>query len=82
MSYTPTRALVFGQYAEASHDVHTLLEYLARHRAAAQWRRYGARSAEKAYGFFIGALRRRVGNFVAREMARHGVSLDLGPRVE
>ena len=28
-SYTPTRALVFGQYAEASQDVHTLLEYLS-----------------------------------------------------
>ena len=70
-SYTPTRALVFGQYAEASQDVHTLLEYLARHRATAQWRRYGARSAEEAYGFFIAALRRRVGVFAAREMARH-----------
>lgn len=70
-SYTPTRALVFGQYAEASQDVHTLLEYLARHRATAQWCRYGARSVEEAYGFFIAALRRRVGVFAAREMARH-----------
>ena len=70
-SYTPVRALVFGQYAEASQDVHTLLQYLARRRAQSHWRRYGARTEEEAYGFFIAALRRRVGVFVAREMARH-----------
>ena len=66
-----TGLYITGQYAEAAQDVHTLLEYLARHRATAQWRRYGARSVEEAYGFFIAALRRRVGVFAAREMARH-----------
>ena len=71
LSYTPTRALVFGQYAEASPDVHSLIEVIARRQAAAQWRRYGARTETEAYGFFVAALRRRVGVFVARELARH-----------
>ena len=71
LSYTPTRALVFGQYAEASADVHALIEVIARRQAAARWRRYGARTEAEAYGFFVAALRRRVGVFVAREIARH-----------
>ena len=70
-SYTPTRALVVGQYAEASQDVHTLIDYMARRRAASQWRRYGARSETEAYGFMVAILRRRLGVFVSREMARH-----------
>ena len=71
LSYTPTRSLVLGQYAEASPDVHELVAHFARCRARQSWRRYGARSESEAYGFFVAALRRRVGVFVAREMARH-----------
>jgi hypothetical protein len=71
LSYTPTRALVFGQYAEASPDVHDLVDVIAQRQAAARWRRYGARTQTEAYGFFVAALRRRIGVFVARELARH-----------
>ena len=44
---------------------------MARRRARAQWRRYGARSEAEAYGFFVASLRRMLGVFVAREFARH-----------
>jgi hypothetical protein len=71
LTFTPTRSLVFGQYAEASDDVHDLLADVAHRQARRQWRRFGARTESEAYGFFVAALRRRVGVFVAREMARH-----------
>ena len=70
-SYSQTRALVVGQYAEASPDVHDLIEELARRQARAQWRLFGARREEEARSFFVATIRRRTGLFVAREMARH-----------
>ena len=45
--------------------------YMARRRARAHWRRYGARSEAEAYSFFVASLRRMLGVFVARELARH-----------
>ena len=71
LSYTSMRALVFGTSAEGSDDVHDLLACIARRRARAEWRRYGARTEDEAYGFFVASLRRRAGVFVARELARH-----------
>ena len=62
---------VFGTSAEGSDDVHDLIACIARRRARAEWRRYGARTEDEAYGFFIASLRRRTGVFVARELARH-----------
>ena len=66
----PVRGLVFGQYAEASLDVHELIAAIAHGRAPAEWRRFGSRSIEEARAYFISSLRRRVGIFVAREFAR------------
>ena len=65
------RALVFGSYAEGSSDVHHLVDALARVRARRSWRLMGARTEAEARGFFVAGLRRYVGVFVAREMARH-----------
>ena len=67
----PIRGLAFGQYAEASTDVHELIAVIAQHRATREWRRLGARSVEESRAFFIASLRRTVGVFVARQMARH-----------
>ena len=71
VSYTPTRALVFGQYTEASSDVHDLITAIARSRARRQWRRYGARTEAEALGFMTASTRRHVGVYAAREIARH-----------
>ena len=70
-SYTPVRAAVFGQYAEASSDVHSLISAIARARAVRDARRYGARTEAEALGFFTASIRRRVGVMAAREIARH-----------
>ena len=72
-TYTPVRALVFGSYAEASLDVHALVEAVARERARRQWRRMGARSEAEAYGGIVAGLRRYVGVVVSREFARHRI---------
>ena len=47
-SYSPTRGLVFGAYAEASLDVHMLLVAAASARAGQVWRRWGARTESEA----------------------------------
>ena len=65
------RGLVFGQYAEASADVHGLLSAAADGMAERWWRLYGARTQAEARSVFIARLRRQLGVFVAREMARH-----------
>ena len=65
------RALVFGQYAEASADVHALLRVAAEGMAQREWKRLGARSYAEARAFYISSLRRQMGIAVAREMARH-----------
>ena len=66
-----TRGLVFGQYSEASPDVHAVLAHAATATAERVWRLMGARSAAEARGFVMQQLRRRLGVVVAREMARH-----------
>ena len=71
MSFTPVRALVIGQYGEASPDVHSLLEVAAQQRAARMWRCMGARSQEEFYSFTVASYRRRLGMVAVREMARH-----------
>ena len=70
-SFGPVRGLVAGQYSEVSPDVHTLIKISAQGIADKQWRVLGARSAKEARGFVTSAIKRRVGLFTAREMARH-----------
>ena len=66
-----TRGLVFGQYGEASPDVHEVLGHAATATAQRVWRLMGARSADEARGFVMQQLRRRLGVVAVREMARH-----------
>ena len=70
-SFHQTRGLVFGQYSEASPDVHACLSYAATQISRRRWREFGARSADEARGFVMQTLRRRMGVVTAREMARH-----------
>ena len=56
--YGVTRALVFGSYAEASPDVHHLIDALATQRAGRSWRLMGARTAAEARGYFVSRMRR------------------------
>ena len=65
------RGTIFGQYGEASIDVHTLVQTAARELARRRWRRYGARDENEAYAFFVAAQRRELGVAVVREFARH-----------
>ena len=69
-SFTPTRGLAFGQFAECSSDVHSLLDLCAERLAAASWRLLGSRSQEEARGLHVSRLRQRLGLFVSREFAR------------
>ena len=62
---------MFGNYAEASPDVHSLLSTAAESLAHRRWQGMGARSPEEARSFFASALRCRLGCFVAREFARY-----------
>ena len=57
--------------AEASEDVHLLIEEAARLMAARQWRFLGARNEGEAKTAFVSSCRRRIGCFVVREYARH-----------
>ena len=70
-TFTRVRGLVFGNYAEMSPDVHSLLSIAAEAAAQHRWQGMGARSAEEARSFIVSALRRRLGCFVAREFARY-----------
>ena len=72
-SFTQVRGLVFGNYGEASPDVHALVELAARGIAAKRWRRDGARSEAEARSYWVGTCRRRIGVAVARAMARHRI---------
>ena len=65
------RGAVFGQYGEASIDVHTLVDAASKELARLKWRRYGARSPEEAYACFVAVNRRALGVAVVREFARH-----------
>ena len=63
--------LCVGAYAEASADVHGLVDIVADALAERRWARFGARDVGEARSAFVTILRRRVGVMVAREMARH-----------
>ena len=65
------RGAVFGQYGEASLDVHTLVDAASHELARLKWRRYGARSPSEAYACFVAVNRRALGVAVVREFARH-----------
>ena len=73
-SFGAVRALVFGQYAEVSNDVLSLVAECARLIARAHWRRMGCRSESEAYGIIVSSLRRQVGAVAARAQARHRIS--------
>ena len=66
----PVRGLAFGNYAEASPDVHALIELVASALARAHWRSSGARNEAEAKGVWVACCRRRVGVAVARAYAR------------
>ena len=72
-SFTQVRGLVFGAYAEASLDVHSLIELAAHALARKHWRRSGARCEAEARSFWVGMCRRRIGVAVTRAMARHRI---------
>ena len=70
-SFTTVRGLVFGQYAEASADVHDLIATAADGIAQHRWQLAGARSATEMRAFLVSRCRRRVGLVAAQAMARH-----------
>ena len=67
----PVRPLVFGQYGEASPDVHAVIAAAAAVAARDGWARMGARTEAEARGFFAHIYRRRVGVGAVRAFARH-----------
>ena len=58
---TLQRALVFGQYGEASTDVHELLDITVDRATRDSWRFLGARSQAEARSYFTSTLRRAGG---------------------
>ena len=81
----PVRPLVFGQYGEASPDVHSVISLAADEAARGGWAGMGARTESEARAFFVQSFRRRIGVGVVRAFARHrlmrapmvGVSSDV-----
>ena len=72
--YGVVRALVVGQYGEASTDVHELLDITADVASRESWRFLGARTQAEARGYYVADLRRAWGVAFVREFARHRVS--------
>ena len=70
-SFGACRAVVFGNYGEASRDVHTLIHVAAQRLATKHWRLLGAGSQGEVHGFYVAQLRRRMGVTAVREFARH-----------
>ena len=70
-SFTTTRGLVYGNYGEASADVHDLIRTAARRMADQRWRAEGARSSSELYSFIACRCYRRVGMRVVQAFARH-----------
>ena len=68
---TQVRALVIGQYGEASLDVHELLDLAVDAATSRDWRYLGARSQAEARGYYAASMRRAWGCLFVREMARH-----------
>ena len=69
-----TRGLVFGQYGEASEDVHDLARAAAHALAEQQWALAGARSAREMRGFMVSRVMRRIGMATVQAMARHRIA--------
>ena len=69
--FPQVRALVVGQYGEASLDVHELLELAVDSATSRDWRYLGARSQSEARGYYTASMRRAWGCLFVREMARH-----------
>ena len=67
----PVRAAVWGNYGEASDDVHQLLDIVADLASKKAWRQLGARSVAEARGYFVQQLRRSWGLTAVRAFARH-----------
>ena len=63
--------LVFGSFAEASRDVHTLVNLAARALARKHWRSMGSRTEQEARSWWVARCRRTVGTVVARAYARY-----------
>ena len=72
--YGQVRALVIGQYGEASTDVHELLDIVVERATRDSWRFLGARSQAEARSYFTSSMRRAWGVAFVREFARHRVS--------
>ena len=72
-SFTQVRGLVFGQYAEASLDVHALIDLAAHALARKHWRSSGARNEAEARSWWVSICRRRIGVAVARAYARYRI---------
>ena len=72
-SFTQVRGLVFGQYAEASLDVHALIDLAAHALARKHWRSSGARNEAEARSWWVSSCRRRIGVAVARAYARYRI---------
>ena len=72
--YPDPRGLVFGAFAEASADVHTLLRLVAEAASLRHWREAGARSALGSRSTFTCAYRRQWGCEVALQGARLRIS--------
>ena len=72
-SFSQVRALVFGGYAEASADVHSLIELAAHTLARKHWRQAGARTEAEARSYWVGMCRRRIGVAATRAMALHRI---------
>jgi len=70
-SFTQVRGLVFGQYGEASTDVHALVALTASKLAGMGWQLAGARSVTEMRAFLVSRCRRRVGLATVQAMARH-----------
>ena len=72
-TFGQTRGLVWGNYAEASDDVHQLRECAAAEAARQNWERMGCRTEAEARGYFAAQMRYRWGIAAARAFARHRV---------
>ena len=70
-SYGTVRSLVWGQYGEASLDVHELFELVVDEATHNTWRFLGARCMGDARSYYATRLRRSWGILAVREMARH-----------
>ena len=67
------RGLVFGAFAEASLDVHALIDLAATALARKHWRLSGARNEAEARSWWVARCRQRIGVATARAYARYRI---------